>query len=361
MRYLLFFFACFNVANSCAQVVNNDINQLQKLNLDSTAKHSTTKQSTVQWSCVSKALTEKCLVYHNDQWFTFQLTKSGTYYLNFSNQLCRDDNHGLQVLLIEGSPCLTSTYKIKKCLAKIHQNDLFIKLDSLKQGIDYLLNVDGFLGDYCEFDIQLATEPDGFPLEMHSMNIQSVITQKEHVVNLKWTVDESLSDVMNEFEVWRKEKSDKKYKRIAGVPLNRNTYGSIMKNYEYTDTLKKSGEYTYQIMGIDYDGKYNYNLAQKTIHFRGEINKSAEAVIHLNYSIGTPLQIIVFDPVLGVVLKDSTFTLESKMHQKLTLSFSEYISVSQRRIDIVEQNMRTKKRIVHHYSVSSNGEVIPLH
>jgi hypothetical protein len=288
------------------------------------------------------------------------LVKPGTYYLNIGNQLCRDENHGLQVLLIEGSPCLTSTYKIKKCIAKIYQDDLFIELDSLKQGIDYLLNIDGFLGDYCEFQIQLATQPQGFPQEMHAIDTESVVgTQREQHVHLKWTVEESLAAAINGIEIWRKEKSDKKYQQIKTMQLNKNTYGSIVNNYEYTDTIRKSGEYSYRIIGVDYDGKYDHTFAQKTIYFQTKI-KSAEVTVPLNYVAGTPVKIIFFDPILGIVLKDYTFILESKMHQKLTLSLSDYISINSRRIDVVEQNLRTKKRIVYHYSVSPNGEVISV-
>jgi hypothetical protein len=49
-----------------AQVENNNIISRSELIVDGDWIHSTTANNSVEWSCVNKALTNKCLVYHND-------------------------------------------------------------------------------------------------------------------------------------------------------------------------------------------------------------------------------------------------------------------------------------------------------
>jgi hypothetical protein len=87
-----------NIAN--AQVVNDNIGNRSRLILDSASIYSSTDEASVEWQCINKALTNKCLIYHNDQWFTFNVKSEGTYYLNITSQNCRD-SRGIQAIVIE--------------------------------------------------------------------------------------------------------------------------------------------------------------------------------------------------------------------------------------------------------------------
>ena len=90
MRLMLSFFLlviCFTLA---AQVSNNNIGSRTELILDAAPTHSTTANSSVEWACVNKSLTNKCLIYHNDQWFHFTPQTNGKLFLNIASQQCRD-------------------------------------------------------------------------------------------------------------------------------------------------------------------------------------------------------------------------------------------------------------------------------
>ena len=87
-----------NFAN--AQVVNDNIGNRSRLIIDSASIYSSTDEATVEWQCINKALTNKCLIYHNDQWFTFNVKSEGSYYLNITSQSCRD-SRGIQAIIIE--------------------------------------------------------------------------------------------------------------------------------------------------------------------------------------------------------------------------------------------------------------------
>ena len=135
------------VANACgfAQVSNNSIQNRIALRLDAGWYTSSTVSSNVEWDCVNKALTNKCLIYHNDQWFTVKPTGTGPLFLNVSNQVCKNQ-HGVQMVIIEGDPCKTDLYRLTKCIPFTDQSDFFVRLDSLDPHQEYLINIDGYLG-----------------------------------------------------------------------------------------------------------------------------------------------------------------------------------------------------------------------
>src|SRR6218665_2753576 len=111
----LLFFISASILPVGAQVPNNQINQRYHLSLNEEPVFSTTSNSSVEWKCINKALTNKCLVYHNDQWFTFAVDKDGTYYINLSGQVCKK-KLGTQLILIEGNPCEIKSYRIRRCV-----------------------------------------------------------------------------------------------------------------------------------------------------------------------------------------------------------------------------------------------------
>src|SRR5690349_22039558 len=103
---------------------NNDIRDRSKLVLDAEPTVSSTAGNTVEWDCLNKRLTQKCLVYHNDQWFTFKVEKAGDYFINNASKNCRD-NMGVQLIIIEGNPCEVTTYHILECIRRIEQAEVY--------------------------------------------------------------------------------------------------------------------------------------------------------------------------------------------------------------------------------------------
>jgi hypothetical protein len=231
-----------------AQVPNNDIENRFALDLDKPV-HSSTSGSDVQWKCINKQLTNKCLVYHNDQWFSFTVDRDGDYFINISSQQCRDSN-GVQMIVIEGNPCQHLTYKILDCIPRIRTEDVFVGLPKLKSRTQYLVNVDGFLGDFCEFDIVLSDKPQGLPLapqNLDTLKIESRLEDK--VVSMEWTIDKEMAKDLSSFRIFRK--VDKGPSNLAEeIGLARNAYGSHVSKYYFSDTLSAAGAYRYDIYGI---------------------------------------------------------------------------------------------------------------
>jgi hypothetical protein len=231
-----------------AQVSNNDIENRSKLEINKPMQ-SSTDGADVQWKCINKALTNKCLVYHNDQWFTFSVDKDGDYFINIASQKCRDSK-GVQLIIIEGNPCETSTYRILECIPQVRTEDVFVHVPKLKAKTSYLVNVDGFLGDFCSFDIELSDKPKGLPrtpVNLDTLEIDSRLENK--VATIEWTINEQMAKEITEFRIFRqvgKNRAD----AVGDISLGRNAYGVVSNKYKFSDTLKAPGVYKYGIYGI---------------------------------------------------------------------------------------------------------------
>jgi hypothetical protein len=233
-----------------AQVTNNNIADRIELKLNAST-HSNTHRASVEWNCINKALTNKCLVYHNDQWFYFTPPQNGTYYINIASQQCKK-RLGVQLIVIEGNPCEVNDYKIKRCINKIHQDDVFVTLDSLKGNTQYLINVDGFLEDFCEFDITFSDKPEGLPESRSSQHALELKAEpKDKVVTLHWRADLAWVDRVERFEVYRTKSTELKATKINVQSVSRNALGVFEENYTCSDTLEQDGMYQYTILVSD--------------------------------------------------------------------------------------------------------------
>ncbi|HMJ69679.1 MAG TPA: hypothetical protein VK508_12320 [Cyclobacteriaceae bacterium] len=247
------------------QVANNNIENRLKLGLNKPLQ-SSTDGADVQWKCVNKALTNKCLVHHNDQWFTFSVDKDGDYYINIASQTCRDSK-GIQMIVIEGNPCQTSTYRIMECISQIRLEDVFVVLPKLKASVPYLINVDGFLGDHCGFEIELADKPKGLPRDpviLDTLEIDSRLENK--VVSMKWTVHGEIAKDLSVFRIFR-QKGRGTLELAEEIGVGRNAIGTASNNYRFADTLRTAGAYKYEIYGIRESDNMPMLLSQSRFNF----------------------------------------------------------------------------------------------
>ena len=227
-----------------AQVANDNIEHRQVLNLDQPIKSNTTN-CTVQWSAVDEKLTGKCIEYHNDQWFEFTPRASGRYYVNISGQQCRD-TRGVQLVLLTGTPGQPETYNILSCTSLGSQDDVFVTLDGLRAGQPYLLDVDGYLKDFCEFSLAVSSKPQGLPVVAAPL-LSTVTPSNNKVFTLHWNLSDSLGAVQ-QFRVLRREAGEFRAASHATVEVSRTTYGGANTDYSWTDTLTAPGRYLYQVV-----------------------------------------------------------------------------------------------------------------
>jgi hypothetical protein len=349
--------AMFMSMTMSAQVSNNNIHQSSFLILDAAPIESTTDQSTVEWACINKKLTAKCLIYHNDQWFTFTSPIGGKLFLNVGNQQCKK-KFGVQVLVIEGNPCEKETYKLLHCESFTDQNDTFITIDSVEANKPYLINIDGFLGDICSFDIQLATKPKGYPLKQQPLDtLQLEGKLQENIVVLNWRIDEGLREELEAFEVHRQLSTEFKGELLKEIALQFNAQGKSLDHYQYQDTLQQHGTYVYDIVGISKNGEQRQLLDRKRIGFwPNSVYKSRPSLVAsvpLSFKKKSDVDLLIMNKLSGEVLFQRTCAACSDQDLSIDLSNEVLRGVQHFRIEVY--HLRSKSRVAYNYHVSHDG------
>jgi hypothetical protein len=230
--------------SSYAQVPNDNIENRRQLRAEETITSSTVG-CTVQASCVDERLTSKCIEYHNDQWFEFRPPTAGTYFVNIGGQRCRDVR-GVQLVVLTGTLCEPATYSVLSCTSLGTQDDLFIALPYLQAGQPYLLDVDGYLKDYCTFTLQVSGHARGVPAEP-APAVPATKPGTSRIIELAWEVSDSLGAATH-CRVLRREQRGFRAMEIRRVPITHTTYGTRRAAYAITDTLPGVGQYLYQVV-----------------------------------------------------------------------------------------------------------------
>lgn len=241
----------FLTSASWGQVNNDNVANRIRLVPDELPVHTTTASATVQWDCLNQALTGKCLVYHNDQWYSFQVSEPQSYFLNISRLSCLGGN-GIQIIIIEGNPCETRNYRVMECIAQIRNEEVYVPLGKLNAHTDYLIEIDGFNGDHCDFDIQIARRPLGLPLKFSEKDVSEngfrAKTQSDSLAEIAWRVPVGWLDRIDQFRVFRLKEEDI-IRLERAVPVSRNAYGKPAETYTIQDTLTSTGDFLYRIYG----------------------------------------------------------------------------------------------------------------
>jgi hypothetical protein len=165
--------------------------------------------------------------------------------VNIGGQRCRDVR-GVQLVVLTGTPCEPATYRVLSCTSLGTQDDLFVTLPNLQAGQPYLLDVDGYLKDYCSFTLQVSGHARGVPVAP-APTLPATPLSTSRVVRLTWQVPDSLASTAY-CRVLRREQREFRAREIGRVPVAHNTYGLRQSTYALTDTLPGAGNYLYQIV-----------------------------------------------------------------------------------------------------------------
>ncbi len=340
-----------------AQTTNDNIANRIELFPDSEPVFSSTHKATVEWSCINKALTKSCLVYHNDQWYYFKPTHTARQYLNITNQDCKNFK-GVQVVIMEGDPCKAETYRLIHCTSLTDQNDTFIAFDSLKPGTEYLVLIDGFLGDQCHFNIQFSSWPSGLDHQRKSLDTLSLVAEQTgQKVLLHWQADQQLLDELDHFEVTRQQTTESKAQKLATVSIVTNALGRRNETYTYADSLTYAGTYAYRIIGISRENADRLLLDEMKITYypKPEQLNSERKIIQflLNFSLPGEVEVIVTDALTGKSLFG--FTVQNGQHTTIPIDITAYILSGKRFFRIKAIHSKTRAVKSQTYTLNEEG------
>lgn len=342
-----------------SQVINNAISERIFVGVNQPPLSSTTARSTVESDCINKKLTAACLIYHNGQWFSFAVPMDGTYYLNVGDQLCKR-KLGIQVLLIEGDPCAVDSYKVMRCIPKLTGEDTYVVLDSLKSDVSYLLNIDGFLGDYCEFSIQVADHAAGMPQqERHYEDSRADIELSDSIIAI--TSQLSTEDVrkISSIRIYRRYLDGAFFLLDSIMPGRNNALGEFITDYSFYDTLHWIGAYTYKVYGVRHDSRELLMLGQRQILYFGEGNRGEVYSVELPRALdrGKPITVRLINPPSGKVLETYTRYMQSK-RAKVQVNFAKYLEAGYRDFVLELSNEASDKTELLFYRVTTDGRIV---
>ncbi len=331
-----------------AQVTNNDIENRIALNIDGAPFTSNTSDCTVQWACVDQQLTGKCIQYHNDQWFFFNAGVKEKLYINITNQDCRDDR-GVQIVVLQGIPCQPATYNILTCVSLASQDDIFIQLDSLTPHQPYLVNIDGYLHDYCQFQIDIGARPKGIPGQHANHEANFKLTMAENRVKIDWTHPEEIANEIYLYEIYRRKSGHHKSSLIATITHERNSYGTSRSDYVHWDTLKQRGTYHYKVVGLS-NRENSYLLGEKKVTMQQDRLSKSWITLSLDFKDNASLRALLLDRLTQNVLLRKDFSLEGE-NAPFNLFIEPYIKSGITTFEVVVVDLDTGERKVYFFDI----------
>lgn len=292
ISFVLFSIGILSLQSASSQVVNDHIENRLELVLN-TPISSSTANCTLEWKCLDHVQTKKCIQYHNDQWFYFKANDQKLHYVNISGQDCRD-LRGVQLMVIDGEACKPENFNILKCISLGTNDDIFVPLHNLIDSKEYLVLVDGYLHDFCEFDIEVSETPKGIPVEKDAItNLKSTIVADYHL-ELFWHVPDSLAQVIRTYEVFRRHSFEKKSTKVHEVQQGWNAHGKPRLDFVVDEILLDFGAYYYHVIGVN--EKERFLVSKSLIDVPRFEQKGLDWLeLDLYYSDACKLKISVYD------------------------------------------------------------------
>ena len=285
-----------------AQVINDHIENRISMDIEK-IYFSKTDSCSLQKECLNTEITGKRIKYHNDQWFEFTPKENNPHFINVKNQRCRDVL-GVQLVVIQGIPCNTSTYKLIECVSLSNQDDIHIQLDSLNVGETYFLIVDGYLHDFCRFEIQFSNTPIGIPLNKQNEKVKTSYDLNKNQITLTWDVDPKSAFSYQKYIVYRRNSTQKLSTIVDNIQHQKNTLGESVLGYSCLDTIHQNGNYIYKIVALKENEEKElvgeFNVKVKDL----EVNKFSNYYLTISktYKKNTPIEVLVEDGVSNKVI-----------------------------------------------------------
>lgn len=360
---IIILLVCFLATTAVRAQVNNDnVANRIRLEPDGVPLHTTTASATVEWGCLNQALTGKCLVYHNDQWYSFQVTEPQSYFLNISRLACRSGN-GIQIILIEGNPCETRNYRVIQCIRQIKNEEVFVPLGMVVANMTYLIEIDGFDGDHCDFDIQIARRPSGLPMKYEELQKSdaeaSVGSQKDSVVDISWKVPPGRLDEIDQFRMYRLKEEDI-FRLERALPASRNAYGKPTDAYRLQDTLASEGDYLYRVLGYPQNG-HPVLLTEVRISYvkrKKPPPVSQTIVMDPRYSQMTEYAVRIYERDQLSIIHSISGVYDPVNSLPIQIDMKEFIAKGHRAFMVVLINKTTRETMEFYYHVDARGAVV---
>ena len=194
-----------------------------------------------------------CGSIENNSWYQFT-AQSTIETFNFSSVTNCADGGGVQAEVYsigrDANGCCTSLSSVSNCMNPGLATPGIVTATGLTIGVDYILMVDGFAADNCDFTVSNWSATGILPVTLTNFTGY----QYENGNKLIWTTK---SEINNDYFILQKSFDGKHFEDVGIIDGNGNS--SIENNYTFFDNNVRFKINYYRLKQIDFDGKYEYS------------------------------------------------------------------------------------------------------
>ena len=240
-----------NCAISCGNPANNDW----------CSNPATLTQGPFNWSSTTDPLYSAdnpgdlsfCGSIENNSWYQFVATAT-TATFNFTSVINCANGWGIQAevfsIVHDGTGCCTNFTSMSNCLNDMIPQPGTVTATGLTIGQTYVLMVDGYAGDNCDFTVSGWSATGILPIEL--TNFEAIC--KGNKVNLVWT---TASEINNDYFTIEKSADGKNFEIVSTIKGVGNS--NSMMHYTYTDYEAPKGLSYYRLKQTDFNGAFTYS------------------------------------------------------------------------------------------------------
>ena len=228
----------------------------------------------------------------NTVWYFFQTdAMGGNVTIDITNTVCNPSSQGIQVDILQavGDPCNPSDNIELACFNNGNTNDIHYELNNLPPNSTFLIVVDGYANNSCNFNITLT---GAVPLPVEWLHFDAKLVDGEVILN--WT---TVSELNNDyFVVQRMPEGGKNFEDIIVIDASGTT--NSISRYKAIDPVPYVGLSYYRIKQVDYNGNYSFSDVRA-------VNNMAENSFQVYpnpISAGQELKICFNTPISGSII-----------------------------------------------------------
>jgi hypothetical protein len=190
----------------------------------------------------------------NNSWYQFTAT-STTHTFDFTAVANCTYSDGIQAevysVTTDANGCCSNFTSMSNCWNPATQTTGTVTATGLTPGQTYLLHIDGYAGDQCDFEITGWSSTPVLPVELISFTGKS--TAEGNL--LEWT---TATEINNKAFFIERSVDGYLFETVGRVEGNGNS--NIINNYSYTDkNVTSNSIFYYRLKQMDYDGKVSFS------------------------------------------------------------------------------------------------------
>ena len=240
--------------NSCGNDTTNDYCSDPAILSQGGAGWSSSTTGTYTYDMPANTTSLFCGSIENNSWYQFTAS-AATEVFNFTNVTNCTLGAGIQAQAFSvtknGSGCCTNLASVSNCMSNGTTANATVTATGLTIGADYILMVDGFAGDQCDFTVTDWTAT-GILLPVDLLYFDG--QRFGESTKLYWSTS---TEVNNDYFIVQKSSNGRNFIDVGTIKGNGNS--NVVNNYEFMDNSSSPQIAYYRLKQIDFNGAYAYS------------------------------------------------------------------------------------------------------